>query len=157
VTRFKGTPKEHLDLIPISLKENKSFFLKGKRWPTIELKLAGGSRTELAAVPEESEYRNITTAAPLTTGVSGLGGGCGTAGTMMSTELTTATPQGVPVVNTVSETRMPGIGSSAADLRVSVKVNPDRKTLRLDVNPVFGTGKDVAMPKVPLLPGGEDR
>ena len=156
VTRFKGTPKEHLDLIPISLKENKSFFLKGKRWPTIEVMLAGGSRTELATVPEESEYRKTTTAAPLTNGVSGLGGGCGTAGSLMSTELTTATPQGVPVVNRVSETRLPGIGSSAADLRASLKVNADRETMTFHVNPVFGTGKGVTMPKVPLLPGGED-
>jgi hypothetical protein len=36
-------------------------------------------------------------------------------------------------------------------------VNPDRKTLTIDVNPVFGTGKEVTMPKVPLLPGGEGK
>lgn len=124
---------------------------------SVEVKLEGGSRTELATIPEESEYRLSTTGAPVTNGISGFGGGFGTAGSLMSSEVSTATPQGLPVVNVASETRLPGIGSSAADLRVSVKVNPDRQTLSLDVNPVFGTGKNVTMPKVPLLPGGEGK
>jgi hypothetical protein len=147
VTKFKGTPKESYDLIPIDLKENKS----------VEIKLVGGSRTDLATVPEESEYRTTTTGAPLTTGVSGFGSGCGIAGSMMSAPAATSTAQGIPLVSTTSETRLPGIGSNAADLRASVKTNPDGKTYTVHVNPVFGTNKDVAMPKVSLLPGGEDR
>ena len=54
------------------------------------------------------------------------------------------------------ETREPGIGG-AADLRASFKLNPDRRSYRIEVKPVFATakGKEVALPKVPLLPGGE--
>jgi hypothetical protein len=37
-----------------------------------------------------------------------------------------------------------------------VKLNPDRQTYRMEVKPVFSTaGKNVEMPKVPLLPGAE--
>jgi hypothetical protein len=147
VTKFKGTPKESFDLIAVNLKDGKP----------VEIALKGGSRMELATVPEESEYRNTTTAAPASNNVSGLGGGCGSAGRLANSSLTTSSPQGLPVVNAASETRLPGIGSSAADLRASMKVNADRQSITYHVNPVFGTGKDVAMPKVPLLPGGEDR
>jgi len=36
-----------------------------------------------------------------------------------------------------------------------MKFNPDRQSVTFHVNPVFGTGKPVTLPKVPLLPGGE--
>jgi hypothetical protein len=102
------------------------------------------------------EFRAGTTAAPLTSGVSGMGGGLGRAGSLMSTPVATSNPQNnLPVVAAASETRLPGIGS-AADLRASVKLNPDRQTYSMEVRPVFSTtGKDVQLPKVPLLPGGE--
>jgi tetratricopeptide (TPR) repeat protein len=146
VTRFKGTPKETHDLITIDLSDPKA----------VEVKLAGGSRTELATVTDDGdEGRASTTGAALTTGVSGFGGGFGTAGSLMTSPVTTATAQNLPVVSAATETRLPGIGSSAADLRASVKMNPDRQTYSVEVRPVFGTGKDVTMPKVPLLPGGE--
>jgi hypothetical protein len=75
----------------------------------------------------------------------------------MSTPVATSTPQYLPVVSAATETRLPGIGS-AADLRATVKLNPDRQTYSMEVKPVFSTtGRDVEMPKVPLLPGGEDR
>jgi hypothetical protein len=147
VTKFKGTPKESFDLIVVNLKDNKP----------VEIALKGGTRTELSTIPEESEYRNSTTAAPASGGVSGLGGGFGTAGSVSSSSVTTATAQGVPMVNSMSEARLPGIGFNAADLRTSLKVNPDRQSVTVHANPVFGTGKDVTMPKVPLLPGGEGR
>ena len=60
-------------------------------------------------------------------------------------------------MNAGIEKRLPGIGSSASDLRASVKVNADRQSMSFHVNPVFGTGKNVTMPKVPLIPGGEDK
>ena len=51
-----------------------------------------------------------------------------------------------------------GCKLSAADLRASVKFNPDGQTVSLHVNPVFSTtGRDVALPRVPLIPGGEGR
>jgi tetratricopeptide (TPR) repeat protein len=148
VTRYKGTPKESFDLIAVDLKDNKS----------VEVAMENGSRTELATVPDENDFRNATTGAPLSSGMSGLGGGFGTAGSVSGSSVTASNPQGLlPVVSTASETRLRGIGSSAADLRASMKINPDRQTATFHINPVFGTGKEVAMPKVPLLPGGEDR
>jgi hypothetical protein len=65
------------------------------------------------------------------------------------------TGSNLPVVNAATEKRLPGIGASAADMRASVKVNPDRQTMSFHVNPVFGTGRPVTMPKVPLIPGAE--
>ena len=39
---------------------------------------------------------------------------------------------------------------------LAFKLNADRQSYSLEVNPVFGTaGKEVTLPKVPLLPGGE--
>lgn len=149
VTKFKGTPKESIDLITVDLSNPKP----------IEIKLDGGSRTELATVTESGEeFRAATTTAPLTKGVSGFGGGGGTAGSLMSSPVSTSNPQNnLPVVATTSETRLPGIGS-AADLRASIKLNPDRQTYSMEVRPVFSTaGKEVQLPKVPLLPGGEGR
>ena len=75
----------------------------------------------------------------------------------MSSPVATTSAQNLPVVASATETRLPGIGSSA-DLRASVKLNADRQTYSMEVNPVFSTaGKDVALPRVPLIPGGEDR
>ena len=147
IVKFKGTPKQAIDLITIDLSNPKP----------IEIKLDGGSRTELATVTSSSdEFRAATTGAAETSGVSGIGGGFGMAGSLMSTSFATSKPQNnLPVVAAASETRLPGIGS-AADLRASFKLNADRQSYSLEVNPVFSTaGKEVTLPKVPLLPGGE--
>ena len=149
VTKFKGTPKETVDLITIDLANPKP----------VEIKLDGGSRAELATVTDAGdEFRAATTGAAVNSGTSGIGGGVGTAGTLMSTQVGTSNPQNnLPVVAAASETRLPGIGS-AADLRASVKLNPDRQTYSMEVRPVFSTtGKEVQLPKIPLLPGGEGR
>ena len=148
IYKLKGTAKESYDLITIDLNSSKP----------VEIKLTGGSRTELATVTDgDDEFRAATTGASLTSGTSGMGGAVGTAGSVMYAPITTGTAQNLPVVAPSTETRLPGIGSTAADLRASVKLNPDRQTFSLEVKPVFGTGKDVKMPKVPLLPGGEGR
>jgi tetratricopeptide (TPR) repeat protein len=150
VTRFKGTAKESHDLITVDLDSSKP----------VEIQLDGGSRTELATITDNDDdlqLRATTTGATLQSNATGFGGGFGSAGSLMSSPHTTTTPTALPVVNAGSEARLPGIGSSAADLRASLKVNPDRQTFRVEVKPVFGTGKDVTMPKVPLLPGGEGR
>ena len=145
VTRFKGTPKESVDLLDVPL--------GGK---PVEVKLDGGSRTVLATVAEEinasAELRSQTTGAAR----GGMGGGVGTAGSVMTAPLTSSNGVAMPLVPTGAEARMPGISSAAADIRATYKVNPDRKSYSVTVNPVFarGTG-EVVMPKVPLLPGGE--
>ena len=141
ITKYKGTPREAHDLLTVNLNDPKS----------IEVVLEHGSRTELAVISNDTEdYRAETTAAPLALGRLGIGGGFGT----LAAGPQIATPDALPVVNTVTESRLPGIGA-AADLRAAMKFNPDRQSVTFHVNPVFGTGKPVTLPKVPLLPGGE--
>jgi hypothetical protein len=141
VTKFKGTPKEATDLIDVSL--------DGK---SVEVKLDGGSRTTLAEVAEEVvalDLRAETTGAAL---ASGLSGGFGTAGPAVGTS---APP--LPVVAASTEMRVPGISANTADIRATYKLAPDRKSWSVTVNPVFAGKGDIAMPKVPLLPGGEGK
>lgn len=149
VTKFKGTPQETTDLLDVPL--------GGK---PVEVKLDGGSRTELVAVREEvnaaADLRPETTGSGLTGGTSGLGGGFGRAGSVMTAPLTSSDGVAVPVVAPPAETREAGISAGAADIRATYKLNPDRKTFSVTVSPVFASGKgEVAMPKVPLLPGAE--
>ena len=150
VTRFKGTPNESHDLFTVDLSSPKP----------IEVKVDGGTRTELAAVTEDAnelrnELRAETTGAAVTSGPSGLSGGVGTAGAAMTAPVSGGNGPDLPVVTQTAEARLPGLGSSA-DLRMDMKVNPDRKTMTVNVRPVFATtGKDVTMPKVTLMPGGE--
>jgi tetratricopeptide (TPR) repeat protein len=147
VTKFKGTPRETFDRIEINL---------ASRGP-VEIKLDGGSRTELAVVTEEPDpIRQEAAGETQARQVSGMAGGFGTAGRAMASPVIGSRVDGLPLVAPAVETREPGIGGTA-DLRASFKLNPDRKTYQLEVKPVFATakGKDVPLPKVPLLPGGE--
>jgi hypothetical protein len=146
VWKYKGTPKESYDLITVDMKNPKP----------IEIKLENGSRTDLATISEDAdEFRANTTGAALPGNATGLGGGFGTAGSLMTAPTTGTSSSSLPIVNAATETRLPGIGAGAADLRASFKVNPDRQSYSVHVNPVFGTGKAVTMPKVALIPGGE--
>lgn len=146
VTKYKGTAKESVDLLDVPL---------GGR--PIEVKLETGSRTTLATVSEEingtADLRGDTTGAALTGGGSGLGGGFGAAGSAVGTG-----GPNLPVVTRATEVRERGISASAADIRATYKLNPDRKSYSITVNPVFASGKgDIVLPKVPLLPGGEGK
>src|SRR5205085_6892031 len=110
VYKFKGTPKESFDLITVDLSNPKP----------VEVKLDGGSRTELAVLTEDAdEFRLTTTGAPVTNGASGFGGGCGPAGSVMTTPVVGTAAPALPVVNPATETRLPGVGASA-DLRMGV-------------------------------------
>jgi len=149
VTKFKGTAKESFDLIAVNLADAKP----------IEIKLDGGSRKELASVTAETTEVRLeapaqsAVAGPMG-GASGIGGGFGTAGSAMSAPVAGTQPN-LPVVAAPQERVLPGLGS-AADMRASYKLNADRKTYSVHVNPVFANGgKDVKLPKVPLLPGSE--
>jgi tetratricopeptide (TPR) repeat protein len=150
VTKFKGTPKETTDLVAVQLSAAKP----------VEIRLDGGSRTTLADVTEEVvalDLRADATGGAVATGTSGLGGGFGTAGSALASPTMTTGGAGVPLVATSTEMRLPGVSDGAADIRATCKLNPDRKTYSVTVNAVF-TGKgEIAMPKVPLLPGGEGK
>jgi tetratricopeptide (TPR) repeat protein len=141
VTKYKGTPRESHDLVTVDLRSPKP----------VEVKLDHGSRTELAVVSADAdEFRADTTGAALGTG---FGGGFGSLAA--GPEATTGGAN-LPVVNAAAEARIAGVGASA-DIRTTMKVNPDRKSWTVQASPVFGTGKPVATPRVPLLPGGEAR
>lgn len=144
VTKFKGTPKESHDLFTVDLNSPKP----------VVVKLDGGSRTELAAVSTDVDAvlhtDEVRAEATRTPEVSGFGGGFG-GPTAASANQVKPTLQGV---NEATETRLPGFGASS-DLRASVKMNAARQTMDFHVNPVFGTGKAVTMPKVALIPGAE--
>lgn len=149
VTKFKGTAKETSDLIAVPL-DGKSY----------EITLDGGSRTTLADVSEEVnslDLRSEATGAALTTGFSGLGGGFGPTGSAMASPIATSGGPALPVVAQTTEKRMPGIAANTADIRATYKLNPDRKSYSLTVNPIFSGKGEIAMPKVPLLPGGEGK
>jgi hypothetical protein len=86
----------------------------------------------------------------------GIGGGFGTAGSLMSTPVAGNTGSALPNVVAPQERVIPGLGS-AADMRASYKLNADRQTYSIHVNPVFASGgKEVKLPKVPLLPGSDN-
>ncbi|AMV22983.1 hypothetical protein VT84_01135 [Gemmata sp. SH-PL17] len=147
VTRFQGTDRQSVDLLEVPV--------GGKG---VEVKLDGGSRTALAVLSEElgavREVRSETTGAGL--GQSGLGAGFGTAGSALGAPVTSSGGVEAPLVSAPAETREAGISAGAADIRATYKLNPDRKSFRVDVTPVFtGTRGDIALPTVPLLPGGE--
>lgn len=146
VTKFKGTPQESTDLIDVPL--------DGK---PVTVRLEGGSRTALAVVGDDAaETRAETTGAALTGGVSGLGGGVATAGSALAAPTATSGGAPLPVVATTTEKRVAGISSAAADIRATYKLNPDRKSFSITVNPVFsGTKGAIELPKVPLIPGAE--
>jgi hypothetical protein len=147
VTRFKGTPKESHDLIAVDLSTNKP----------VEVKLDGGSRTDLATVTADvTALRADRAPTPAKAGPVGIGGGFGPAGSTLSVPVGGSNGPAMPAVVAPMEQVLPGMGS-AADIRASYKLNADRKTYSVHVNPVFATGgKAVKLPKVPLLPGGEN-
>jgi tetratricopeptide (TPR) repeat protein len=150
VTKFKGTPKETVDFFELRVTAAKP----------VEVKLDGGSRTTLVDVTGETsatDWRAETTGAALSSGMSGLGGGFGSAGSALASPTASTSGLNLPVVTSATEMRMPGISANTADIRATYKMNPDRKTFSVTVNPVFGGKGDIAMPKVPLLPGGEEK
>jgi tetratricopeptide (TPR) repeat protein len=146
VTKFKGTPREAHDLIDLDLAADKP----------VSIRLDGGSRTELAAVTPD--VTATPAAAPAGEPVQrGMGGGAGPAGAGR-TGATGTVAAYLPAVVKPREQVLPGLGS-AADIRAAYRLTPDRQAVSVTVNPVFATagGREVKLPKVPLLPGGEGR
>ncbi|VTS02553.1 von willebrand factor type a : von Willebrand factor type A OS=Pirellula staleyi (strain ATCC 27377 / DSM 6068 / ICPB 4128) GN=Psta_2654 PE=4 SV=1: VWA_3 [Gemmata massiliana] len=147
VTRFQGTERQSVDLLEVPV--------DGKG---VEVKLDGGSRTTLAVLSEEAlsarAVRSEWAGAGL--GESGLGAGFGTAGSALGAPVVTSGGVSAPLVSARAETREAGISAGAADIRATYKLNPDRKSFRVDVTPVFAGAKgEIALPTVPLLPGAE--
>ncbi len=151
VTKFKGTPRESHDLVTIDL---------GSATP-VEVRLDGGSRTELAPVnPDVTTLRTaaMNTQAATPTGTRGFGGGTAAAGSATNSAMGSAAgpDSRLPLVVQPWDQVIRGTGASA-DVRATYRLNPDRQTYSVSASPVFATGgRDVRLPRVPLLPGGGD-
>ena len=62
----------------------------------------------------------------------------------------------LPAVSPTVEARMPGIAGGMPGMRVEAQLSADRKNVVMAANPVFtGPAKDLPLPKVNILPGGE--
>jgi tetratricopeptide (TPR) repeat protein len=137
VTRFQGTPKESVEVISLDL----------SRPSPISITLDGGTRSDLATVPVEvSEARLETTLAPTVIPAGPTGG------------TSAARPSAMPslsVAQPVIETKVPGIVAGLPGLRLEQKLSADRTKVEMSANPVFtGPAKDIPLPKLGLLPGG---
>ncbi len=152
VTRFKGTPKESHDLLTVDLAAG----------TPVEVRLDGGSRTELVPVnPDVTTMRTDAANAPVSagTGSRGLGGGFATAGSATTSAVGGSGPDSrLPLVVQPWDQVLPGSGGAAADMRATYRLNPDRRTYSVSARPVFATagGRDVRLPRVSMLPGGGD-
>ncbi len=144
VTKFKGTPREATEHYTIDLSSSDS----------VQVKVDGGSRTELAVLPfeEPTATRLETTAAPAPM-KTGFGGGISSneAGPRVATGKTT-----LPVVIQSHESRLAGVTPNAPGMRATMEVTPDRKSIKVTATSVFtGIATDLPLPKVSLLPGSE--
>jgi tetratricopeptide (TPR) repeat protein len=143
VTKHQGTDQQTVELHSVNLAEPKP----------VEVRLDAGTRTELANLPPViADARLETRASASFFGSHGISAGAG-AGTDRLTN--TQSGQAVlPVVAPTVESRVPGISAGMPGLRVEAKLSADRKRMVLAANPVFaGPARDVAMPKVNVLPG----
>ncbi len=142
VTKHQGTDKESHEFFTLDMTDPKG----------VEISFLDGTRTDLAVLPTDDapENRQTTTAAATTTH-KGFGGGASAGGT---TSAFGQTKTNLPVVVQPLETRLAGVSASAPSMRAVADVTPDRKSVKLTVNPIFsGIAHDIAMPKVSLLPG----
>lgn len=145
VTKFAGTPKQVIETFTINDATKPS---------TVTVKMAGGSRTELATVPMvTSEERLATTAKPLATGSTGVSGGIGSPTANLMNATTYNKAPAISAVANEAEQKFSAAGG-AADVRATAKVTADRQALKITVNPVFaGSATDIPLPKVAMLPG----
>ena len=147
VTKFPGTPKESFEIFAIDMTNPK----------TVEFKLDGGTRKDLANVPtEDSEARMLTTAAPKSYVPAGVGGGTGLANPDLTVFTGGNAGANMPIVTPTVETKFDSISPVRPGVRVVGKVSSDRNTLEYTASTVFtGPAVDIPMPKVNLLPGAE--
>jgi tetratricopeptide (TPR) repeat protein len=147
VTKHQGTDRETVEVYGVDLADPQP----------VQVRLDEGSRTELATVPvEENPARLATTQAPVSPfGPAGIAAGAGGASDATVTAPVPAAAA-LPVVSPTVETRLPGIAEGLPGLRVEAQLSADRRNVVLAANPVFsGPAKDLPLPKVKVLPGGD--
>jgi tetratricopeptide (TPR) repeat protein len=149
VTRFKGTDREAVEQHSIDLANPQPvrFTLDGgSRTELVDLTLIGGQpAAEAAAAGKLPTVAEVLSPTHAVTGLSASPFGRAAAGNR---------PAG-PVTVRPQETVLPAVGKTGAALRAVMDLTPDRKGVKITVNPVFsGTAADVPLPTVSLLPGG---
>ena len=147
VVKYQGTDKESVEVHSVNLND-----------PTpVEIVLETGSRTELATVPTEENVAQLTTTqAPRSPyGPSGIVGGSGGSSNASVTNPVSG-QAALPAVSPTVEARIPGIASGMPGMRIEAQLSVDRKNVVMNANPVFtGPAKDLPLPKLNILPGGE--
>ncbi len=144
ITKNQGTDKESVEVHSVSLTDAKP----------VTVKLETGTRSQLVTVPPEENVAQLaTTQAPR--GPSGLAGGAG--GSSRTSVTNPVSGQAaLPGVAPAVENRIPGIADGMPGLRVQAQLSADRKNVVMAANPVFtGPARDLPMPKLSILPGGE--
>jgi len=147
VTKFPGTPKESFEIFTVDMANPKP----------IEFKLDGGTRKELAEIPtDDSEARQLTTAAPKSYVPNGIGGGVGLANPDLTVFTGGSSGSNMPIVTPSVETKFDSISPVLPGVRVVGRVSSDRSMLEYTASAVFtGPAVDIPMPKVNLLPGSD--
>lgn len=147
VTRFDGSDKKEVSVHSIDLTK-----------PTpVKVTLDGGSRKDLATVPAGDDSRRETTTAALESGPTGMSGGAGAGSTnLLTTPTAVSTAKALPPVSPTHEQKVASVSPSLPGVRLASTLSADRKQVVMKANAVFaGPAKDIAMPKVSFLPGGQ--
>ena len=148
VTKFKGTPRQEVEIHSIDLSAAKP----------VKVYLSGGTRTDLASVPmDAAPARRETTGAATAVGPTGLTAGAGAAGAnLLNSPAAVNGRKSVPVVADRHEAKLAGAGGLPG-LRVEARMSADRSKVEVHADPVFaGAATDIPMPKVNLLPGSSE-
>jgi hypothetical protein len=143
VTKFQGTPKQSVEVFSVNVADPKP----------IQVRLEGGSRTELASVPadEVTQARLETTQDVTDVAPSGFNAGVAAGTDRLGGKANVALPAVVPL----REASVPSGIDGLPGLRVEAKLAPDRQKVVMTANAVFtGPATDLPMPKIGLLPGG---
>ncbi|HVK16049.1 MAG TPA: hypothetical protein VM533_03810, partial [Fimbriiglobus sp.] len=147
VTRHQGTDKESVEVHAVNLADPKP----------VEVKLESGSRSQLATIPVEENVAQLMTthAARSPYGPSGIAAGAG-GSTSASVTGPVSGQAALPAVSPTLEGRVPGIADGMPGLRVEAQLSADRRNVVMNANPVFtGPAKDLPLPRLSILPGGE--
>jgi len=154
VTHHKGTPDERAEYFTLSLKEKAE----------VEVKVAGGRRTELAVLPSPvdlAKYKSKSVQSEggmnklraLVAGAGQMSGGVGTPAKPALGEA--ALNANAPRVGEVSwSTRLGSERSVGMDMRSETTIRPDGK-VEVKAIPVFDAVPKDARVKLDLIPGGE--
>ncbi len=147
VTRFDGTDKKEVSVHTIDLTKP----------APVKVTLDGGSRKDLATIPQSDEaVRSVETTAA-ESGPTGMSAGAGAGSTnLLNTPTGVNTAKALPTVNPTLEQKVASVSPSLPGMRVATTLSADRSQFVMKANTVFaGPAKDIPLPKINLLPGAE--